>query len=82
MRRLDAIRDVLTGNGRTLAQGALCWLLARSPHLIPIPGARSVEQTRENAGALQHGPLTPDEIAEIRELVTVTHASFDGRSSN
>jgi aryl-alcohol dehydrogenase-like predicted oxidoreductase len=29
--RLDAIRDVLTSDGRTLAQGALCWLLARSP---------------------------------------------------
>lgn len=60
IRRLDAISDVLTGHGRTLAQGALCWLLARSPHLIPIPGARTVEQARENAHALQYGPLTPD----------------------
>jgi aryl-alcohol dehydrogenase-like predicted oxidoreductase len=71
IKRLDAIGDVLRGNGRTLAQGALCWLLARSPHLIPIPGARTVEQARDNAKALQHGPLTPDEVAEIRELVTL-----------
>jgi hypothetical protein len=26
---LDAIRDILSGDGRTLAQGALAWLLAR-----------------------------------------------------
>ena len=74
MRRLDAIRDILTGNGRTLAQGALCWLLARSPHLIPIPGARTIEQARDNAQALQHGPLTPDEVIEIRELLTLDAA--------
>jgi aryl-alcohol dehydrogenase-like predicted oxidoreductase len=32
--RLDAIREVLTSSGRTLAQGALCWLLARSPRSV------------------------------------------------
>ena len=68
IRRLDAIRDILTGNGRTLAQ---CWLLARSPNLIPIPGARTVEQARDNAQALRHRPLTSDEVDEIRELVTL-----------
>ena len=82
VRRLDAIRDVLTDNGRTLAQGALCWLLARSPHLIPIPGARSVEQARDNAHALQHGPLSPDELTEIRELLTGARASYHARGSD
>jgi aryl-alcohol dehydrogenase-like predicted oxidoreductase len=70
-RRLDAISEVLTGKGRTLAQGALCWLLARSPHLIPIPGAQTVAQARDNAEVLEHGPLTPGEVAEIRELLTL-----------
>jgi aryl-alcohol dehydrogenase-like predicted oxidoreductase len=73
-RRMDAIGEVLTGNGRTLAQGALCWLLARSPHLIPIPGAQTVEQAREHAQALEHGPLTPEEVAEIRELLVLENA--------
>ena len=36
----------------------------------PDPGARTVEQARENARALEHGPLTPDEVNEIRELVS------------
>jgi aryl-alcohol dehydrogenase-like predicted oxidoreductase len=69
--RLQVIGDVLTGNGRTLAQGSLCWLLARSPHLIPIPGAQTVEQARENAKALEYGPLTAEEVTEIRQLLTL-----------
>ena len=36
--QLAAIREVLTSNGRTLAQGALAWIWARSPKTIPIPG--------------------------------------------
>ncbi len=66
-RRLEAVAEILTDRGRTLAQGALCWLLARSPHLIPIPGARTVEQARQNAAALQHGPLTEEEMISIRD---------------
>ncbi|MEU0413399.1 aldo/keto reductase [Streptomyces griseorubiginosus] len=54
---LDAVRHILTSNGRTLAQGALAWLWARSPALIPIPGARIVAQVRENAAAMEQGPL-------------------------
>lgn len=65
--RLDAVAEILTDRGRTLAQGALCWLLARSPHLIPIPGARTVEQARQNAAALEHGPLMEEEMSSIRD---------------
>jgi aryl-alcohol dehydrogenase-like predicted oxidoreductase len=66
LQHLDAVTDILTDHGRTLAQGALCWLLARSPLLIPIPGARTIEQVRENAAALAHGPLSDDEMTQIR----------------
>jgi aryl-alcohol dehydrogenase-like predicted oxidoreductase len=67
--RLDAIRDILTSGGRTLAQGALAWLLARSPRTIPIPGIRTPEQAAENAGALTHAPLAPAQMAEIDTLL-------------
>jgi hypothetical protein len=50
--RIDAVRDALTSDGRTLAQGALGWLWARSEQTIPIPGFRTVEQAEQNAGAL------------------------------
>ena len=67
--RLDAVRDVLTGGGRTLAQGALGWLLARSPHTVPIPGIRTVAQAGQNAAALRLGPLAPAEMNQIARLL-------------
>jgi aryl-alcohol dehydrogenase-like predicted oxidoreductase len=70
LRRLDAIRDVLTSDDRTLAQGALAWLWARSHAFNPIPGFKTVAQVEENAGALAHGPLTSDQLAEIGTILT------------
>ncbi|MFD2081277.1 Predicted oxidoreductase [Actinopolymorpha cephalotaxi] len=66
---VDRVREVLTSDGRTLAQGALCWLLARSPAFVPIPGCRTVAQARENAGALRHGPLSADEMAAVESAL-------------
>ena len=67
--RIDAIRMVLTSGGRSLAQGALAWLWARSPATIPIPGFRTVSQVEENAGALGHGSLAATELDEIERLM-------------
>jgi len=67
--RLDAIRDVLASGRRTLAQGALCWLLARSPRTVPIPGIRTVNQAEQNAAALHLGPLPAEEMDEIARLL-------------
>ncbi len=72
--RLDAVADVLTAGGRTLAQGALAWVWARSPRLVPIPGARTVAQVRENAATLHQGPLTPAQMREIDALLTPSPA--------
>ena len=66
---IDAIRDVLTSGGRTLAQGALCWLRARSPRTLPIPGVRTVGQAEQNAAALRLDPLSAAEMAEIARLL-------------
>ena len=68
--RVDALKDVLTSEGRTLAQGALAWLWARSTRTIPIPGFRSVAQAEENAGALAKGALTSAQLAEVDRLLT------------
>jgi aryl-alcohol dehydrogenase-like predicted oxidoreductase len=71
-RRLEAlekIRDVLTEDGRTLAQGALGWLLARSEAFIPIPGIRTVAQAQDNGGVLSTGPLTDDQMARIADAL-------------
>jgi aryl-alcohol dehydrogenase-like predicted oxidoreductase len=67
--RVAAVREILTSGGRTLAQGALGWLWARSGRTVPIPGCRTVAQVEENAGALAHGPLTAEQVDEIAHLL-------------
>ncbi|GAB3233403.1 aldo/keto reductase [Glycomyces halotolerans] len=67
--RLEAVREVLTGDGRTLAQGALGWLWAVSDATVPIPGCRTVAQVEENAGALEKGPLSQSEVEEVAKLL-------------
>ncbi|MFK3984185.1 aldo/keto reductase [Micromonospora sp. NPDC050397] len=68
--RVASVRESLTVGGRTLAQGALAYLWARSGATVPIPGCRTVAQVEENAGALAHGPLTPAELAEVEQLLS------------
>ncbi|MEL6915591.1 MAG: aldo/keto reductase [Pseudomonadota bacterium] len=67
--RLDAVRELLRSGGRTLSQGALGWLWAHGAHIVPVPGASSVAQVAENAGARAFGPLPPDVMAEIADLL-------------
>ncbi|MFD4643924.1 aldo/keto reductase [Lentzea sp. NPDC058436] len=65
----EAVRDVLTSGGRTLVQGALAWFWARSPRLVPIPGVRTVAQVEENARALEFGPLSVEELAQVETVL-------------
>jgi aryl-alcohol dehydrogenase-like predicted oxidoreductase len=67
--RLASIRAVLESDGRTLAQGALAWLLGRSRVSIPIPGFKTLAQVEENAGVLTAAPLTPAQLHEIAGLM-------------
>jgi len=70
LRMLEKLREVLTASGRTLSQGALGWLWARSAATVPIPGFKTVAQVEENAGALAFGPLSDTQMADIAELVS------------
>lgn len=69
LEKLQNIRDVLTSDGRTLAQGAIGWLWARSENTVPIPGFKTVEQINENAGALEFGPLANGQMEQIESLL-------------
>jgi aryl-alcohol dehydrogenase-like predicted oxidoreductase len=66
---LDSIREVLTSQGRTLAQGALAWIWARSENTIPIPGFKTVKQVEENCKAMEFGLLTPAQMADIDRIL-------------
>jgi aryl-alcohol dehydrogenase-like predicted oxidoreductase len=67
--RLAAVREILRSGGRTLAQGALAWVMARSPRTVPIPGFKTVKQAEDLAGAMRTGPLTGDQMREIERLL-------------
>jgi aryl-alcohol dehydrogenase-like predicted oxidoreductase len=67
--KVSAVREILMSGGRTLSQGALAWLWARSEQTIPIPGFRTVKQVTENAGALEFGPLMDAQMQEINALL-------------
>jgi len=69
LKMAEGLRDVLTSGGRTMAQGALAWIWARSDRTIPIPGARNDRQAKENAAAMLHGPLSPAQFEEANRIV-------------
>ena len=67
--KLASIRETLTSGGRTLSQGALAWIWARSPKTVPIPGFKTVVQVEENCKAMEFGPLNSDQMAEINRIL-------------
>ena len=69
LKRLDAIRELLRTEGRTLAQGALGWILAASPIALPVPGFTTPEQIEDNLGALEKGPLPAAVMTEIATVL-------------
>ncbi|GAJ01821.1 unnamed protein product, partial [marine sediment metagenome] len=69
LKKLDAIREILTSGGRTLTQGALAWIWGRSEKTIPIPGFKTVRQVEENATAMQFGSLNAEQMREIDALL-------------
>jgi len=66
---VDEIRDILTSDGRTMAQGALAYIWALDERMVPIPGFKSVKQVQDNAGAMEFGPLTEAQVKEIQTIV-------------
>jgi aryl-alcohol dehydrogenase-like predicted oxidoreductase len=67
--KLAALREVLTRDGRTLGQGALGWIWARSKLAVPCPGFKTVAQAEENIGAAAIGPLSAGQLREIDAIL-------------
>lgn len=63
--RLAVVRDLLTAGGRTLAQGALGWIMARRALALPVPGFRTPAQVADLCGALTQGPLDAATVAAV-----------------
>ena len=61
---VDRLAEIASAKGCTVAQLALAWVLARAPHVVPIPGTRRIDRLEENVGALGV-TLTSDDLAAI-----------------
>ncbi len=61
---LGCLQEVAQSRNQTMSQVAINWCICKGT--IPIPGAKSVEQARENIGALGW-QLNAGEIAELDE---------------
>jgi aryl-alcohol dehydrogenase-like predicted oxidoreductase len=66
---VEALREVLTSGGRSMAQGALAYIWGLDERMVPIPGFKTVQQVRDNAGALDFGLLTQEQVRQAQEIV-------------
>lgn len=65
---VDKVKELLTNDGRSLAQAALGYILAKHERIIPIPGFKNVKQVEDNAKAMELGPLSNKLVEQIDEI--------------
>ncbi|MGD9960802.1 aldo/keto reductase [Nocardioides sp.] len=73
--KLDPLREIASEKESTPAQVALAWLLAQRPWVVPIPGARTVQEVESNAQAADI-ELT---MADLERLDGVSKAILGAR---
>lgn len=67
LRLVEKIKRLAREKDCTPAQLALAWVLARNPHIVPIPGTRRCARVEENLGALSL-TLSSQEMAAIEAV--------------
>jgi len=67
------LEEIAANNGKTPAQVALNWCICQGT--IPIPGAKTVNQAKENAGALGWR-LTTDELSALDSVSKTTNINL------
>jgi aryl-alcohol dehydrogenase-like predicted oxidoreductase len=72
----DTVQQLAGERHCTPAQLALAWLLGRDPHVVPIPGTRSIQRLEENAAAASIA-LSPAELARIDAALAAVPAAGD-----
>lgn len=65
---VDRLAALAAAKSCSVAQLALAWVLARGPHVVPIPGTRRLDRLTENVGALDV-QLTERDLAAIEQAV-------------
>jgi aryl-alcohol dehydrogenase-like predicted oxidoreductase len=84
LKLLPGLKQLANEAGCTPAQLALAWLLHKAPHIIPIPGTRSVEHLKEDLGTLDV-KLGTDLIRRVDALInqkTVAGARYNAQATS
>jgi aryl-alcohol dehydrogenase-like predicted oxidoreductase len=68
---VERLRVFSEKTGRTPAQVAFAWVVAKQPTLTPLLGTRTQKQLADLIAALDK-PLTADEVAAVEDIVTPT----------
>lgn len=68
LKKVERLRFLTEGKGRTLAQVALKFVLAQDPIVAALPNIYNAEQLDEFAAASDVPDLTPGELAELAAL--------------
>lgn len=67
LKAVEELRPLVTP-GFTMAQFALRWIVEYEAVTVVIPGAKNIQQARENAAAADVPPLSSHTMAKIREI--------------
>lgn len=65
---VERLRSFAEKTGRTPAQLAFAWVIAKQPRLTPLAGARTTKQLTDILGALDK-PLSAEEVADVEAIV-------------
>jgi aryl-alcohol dehydrogenase-like predicted oxidoreductase len=78
---IEALHEVARQKGASAPQLAIAWVLAKSPTIVPLIGARTRAQLAESLGALDIA-LSPADVARIEDAVpaaAVAGSRYDER---
>ena len=80
IKAVNGFRTLAADKGTTAAALAIAWILHKGPHIIPIPGTRSVTHFREHCNGARLS-LSSTDINDIEELLPVGWAHGDRYST-
>ncbi len=66
---IEWLKGYASRKNATPPQIALAWLLAKGPHIVPIPGTRNETHLQENLGA-RNILLTKEDVQEIETMLS------------
>jgi aryl-alcohol dehydrogenase-like predicted oxidoreductase len=74
LKLLDGFSAIARENDCSMAQLALAWLLAKSPHIVPIPGTARLDHLAGNAAAAEVR-LIPGAMEKMEALINANTVS-------